>query len=73
MNLKKSGFLLLIAGATLALALAAAGYLHSWPAGVAALATMVVGVALLATGMYRSGPRDEELPTAEIPPHGRRT
>lgn len=69
MNLKKSGFLLLIAGATLALA--AAGYLHSWPAGIAALVAMVAGAVLLATGMYRSGPRDEELPTAEIPPRAR--
>ena len=70
MNLKKSGFILLIAGATLALA--AVSYLRSWPAGVAALVAMVAGVGLLVVGMYRSGPRDEELPTAEIPPHGRR-
>lgn len=68
--MKKAGFILLLAGATLALATIAS--LRSWPAGAAALVLMVAGAALLATGMYRSGPRDEELPTAEADPRPHR-
>ena len=71
MNLKKAGFILFIAGLTLGLA--AVGYFRSWPWGIAALLLTLAGAALLVVGMRRSGPRDEELPTADIPPHHRPT
>lgn len=61
--LKKAGFILFLAGLTLGLT--AVGYFDSWNFGIAAVVLLVLGAILLVVGMLRSGPRDEELPTAD--------
>ena len=61
--MKKTGFILFLAGLTYGLA--TLGYLRSWPNALGALFLMVVGAGLLLAGMLREGPRDEELPTAD--------
>lgn len=67
--MKKAGFILLLAGLTYGVA--SLGYFRSWPNAAVALLLMASGAALLIAGMRRSGPRDEELPTAEARRPGR--
>ena len=61
--MKKTGFILLLAGLTYGLA--TIGYLPSWPNALGAAVLLVAGTIILVAGMRREGTRDEELPTAE--------
>ena len=70
--MKKAGVILLLAGLTLGVASLAAPPNLSRPLGITGIAVAVVGAVALVVGMIRSGPRDEELPTAEARPERRR-
>ncbi len=61
--MKKTGYILLLAGLTYSLA--TAGYFRTWPNALGATILLLSGATFLIVGMRREGPRDEELPTAE--------
>ena len=61
--MKKTGFILLLAGLTSGLA--TIGYFQTWTNALGTAFLLIAGAITLAAGMLREGTRDEELPTAE--------
>ncbi|MGC1274032.1 MAG: hypothetical protein WBC44_10020 [Planctomycetaceae bacterium] len=61
--MKKTGFILLLAGLTYGLA--TIGYFQTWTNALGAAFLLIAGTIILTVGMRREGPRDEELPTAD--------
>ena len=61
--MKKTGFILFLAGLTYGLA--TLGTLPTWPHALGAILLGLAGAVVLFLGMRREGTRDEELPTAD--------